>query len=1756
MADFKLIVGADVKASYSQFKADIQNIVASLNNDPPKIKVALDYDKSELNELRKKIENASSSGKSNSGGKSTAKDANAAAQAYKAATKAVNEYYAARMKLTKGDTDIDASSNIFSSKSGKWNERANQLNQLKKSYEECTSAEKQNLMTTQQQIELRSLCIKKEQELSVALERSNNLTIRKNKAEKDYATAIKQAEKALDGSTKAAHSNNQEAREAYENLQHAADAARKTWDGYHAGTASVGELESANESLNNTLKSSKQTFDKTGTAAKTLTDRMGGLASKFASWLTISQVVMALYNAIRRMVSAVIDVDTAMTELKKVTDETNATYERFLSNATSRAKALGATVADTVNATADFARLGYDIDEASSLADAAIVYKNVGDGIDDISTASESIISTMKAFGIEAEDAMTIVDKFNEVGNNFAISSVGVGEALLRSASAMHAAGNTLDETIGLVTAANSVVQAPDKVGTALKTVSMYLRAAKTEAEDAGESTEGMASSVSELRDELMALTNNRVDIQIDEDTFKSTYQILEELSKVWDDLTDITQANILELIGGKRNSNVVSALIENFDIAQDVVETSLNSAGSAMAENEKYMESINGHIAQFKATFEQLSTTLIGSDFVSTIVDIGTGLLNILNVLAKIIDAVGGLNTVLGVTAGIFVAVKAGSIVKGIQNLLKPLQSVINGLKTARENGKSMGQAIRAAFQQATAGAGAFQTALGWVGVAISAISIGVGIFKKLHKSNEELIQDADDLKSAYSTASEEISSNLSTLSGLEDEYTRLSAGVDDYGNNVSLAADDYDRYKEIVSTIVGISPELISGYDAEGNAIANKNGLLEKSIALMKEEQRVKMKELVSDDNLTTLFKGEAARLEEALNNIELPNSLAYSGVKILEDGELEYGYVNQIHEYIEKAIGVAFNNEGIDNYIQSHAAAVSKNIGAILNNASKDFTDENGNTWKALSQSQIADLEEYILSITGSVDSASASLNESLQLIPQTMASYDDFSDLEKDFLTRYVNSFDITTDTTESDILQIKNDIIDFTNSLASDEDLSSTIKVGISLSAGQDEDGNALTVSEYQKEVQNFLNQINSFDEETQLIIRTVFGIEEDSDSMNGEVDKAIEHVKNLLEDKYDSVVDDMTTEKVIEIYYNISAEPNSLSLEELEQEIQNVKSNNAINDFTSTKEDVTSFINDIKEVQNILNSQTPGQSISLESYDSEALDDYRDALEYVNGSMQLNADKVREIAEAKAEEQIAVNDTNKAYAQAEYLKNANQIDAYRRKLRDKNFEEGETAESVQNSIDALRTENEELADICQQYDLLSANLREATGAYQHWLNAQSAADYGDMADESVNAIERIRDTLINYDSDIFGEVGSLKYDAAVDLIIPDSVDKDDASAVESYMRDFSRYLMFDDSGNAIQLDTDQFLADSVEAGLMNYDGLAWTIAGEQSAEDFAKGLNMSVGMVEAFFDRLELLGGEFDFSDELGQSYGDIAMRATEAAEAIKSIEGNDDMKIVLNVTEWESQEAAVKELENTIQEMSDYRATLSVDSSEYKDATTVLQYAIMQRQILTQPAVMTVDTSQVTGEVGEALSLLQEYQSLKDTIELKAALGLDTSEAEAELATVITEISNSEAVANIAAEIGVTVDAENVASSIDSILAGLDANAIVTLGVDASLVAAYEDAEHTTKGSCLWENITTEVDLYAATEKEAVGVVVWGNNTVNVRSQFDATGIIRLTPVFTTGVGELNGTAHVSGTARVGGNWGTAPGGRTLVGD
>lgn len=387
---------------------------------------------------------------------------------------------------------------------------------------------------------------------------------------------------------------------------------------------------------------------KLGLESKNLLDMFEKLFGQHLSTMITMAALHQMQNGLHVVYQNVVEIDTAMTELRKVSEYTGKSLEEYMGRAAEQAQKLGVSISDYVNSTADWKRLGYSDEDAENLATYSTLLRNVGDGIDDVNTSSSYLISTLQGFGLLADQAEDVVNKIDAVANTQPVTANDLGEILTRSSAAMSAANNTLEETIALGTAANAVIQDADTVGTTLKSLSMYLRAAKSDAENAGIEVDGMANSVSELRSELKSLTG--VDIMLDSKNFKSTYQIMKELSQVWSGLSDVTQANVTEMIGGKRNANAVSAILNNFDVAESAMESAANSANVAWEENEKYLDSIQGRLAQLDASFQALSQDVLSSDLVKTGVSFLTSIVKLLD---QIVNLTGALPLGLGI--GVF---------------------------------------------------------------------------------------------------------------------------------------------------------------------------------------------------------------------------------------------------------------------------------------------------------------------------------------------------------------------------------------------------------------------------------------------------------------------------------------------------------------------------------------------------------------------------------------------------------------------------------------------------------------------------------------------------------------------------------------------------------------------------------------------------------------------------------------------------------------------------------------------------------------------------------------------------------------------------------------------------------------------------------------------------------------------------------------------------------------------------------------------
>lgn len=365
------------------------------------------------------------------------------------------------------------------------------------------------------------------------------------------------------------------------------------------------------------------TAEKTGATTESLGGKLSRLFKEhFQTAIAMAGVAM-VKQGLREVYDNVLELDTAVTELKKVSKMTGDEMNEYLDRTATNARELGANISDLVSSTADWKRLGYTDKDSEELARVSALMANVGDQIDNATTASSYLISTMQGFGLVADDAEHLLDCMNQIANTEPVSMNDLGIIMQKSSAAMSAAGNTYQETLSLAAAVNGVLQDSEASGTYLKTLSMYLRASKTDAENAGIATDGMASSVSELRSELKQLAG--VDIMKDDNTFKSTYQIMKELSEVWKDLSDTTQANITELIAGKRGGQSTSALLNNFSVAEDAMKQALNSSGSAMRENQTYMDSLQAKLNQLDSAFQKFSTDLMKSDIPKFFVSLAT---------------------------------------------------------------------------------------------------------------------------------------------------------------------------------------------------------------------------------------------------------------------------------------------------------------------------------------------------------------------------------------------------------------------------------------------------------------------------------------------------------------------------------------------------------------------------------------------------------------------------------------------------------------------------------------------------------------------------------------------------------------------------------------------------------------------------------------------------------------------------------------------------------------------------------------------------------------------------------------------------------------------------------------------------------------------------------------------------------------------------------------------------------------------------
>jgi TP901 family phage tail tape measure protein len=286
----------------------------------------------------------------------------------------------------------------------------------------------------------------------------------------------------------------------------------------------------------NSLNSSLNNLNSTGQRSKSIFQDFTDTFMKMAKFNTINLIYDSITNSISEAIEITNEFNRATTELKKVSDLSGESLSEYTKQLSEYGEAVGRTMTEMTDSATIFKRTGSTDEEAAQLAQISELYKNVADSEITSAEASSFLVSQMKAFNYTAEQSIHVIDSVNSVANHFAVSTDDLQTALSKSAAAMATAGNSFEETIALVEAGTAIMQGQaGTVGNGLRTIAINIASLATES------------------DEFVA-ANGKVNISLKNERgeIRSTYEILNDLAKNWNNLSTAEQNSIAVTLAGK----------------------------------------------------------------------------------------------------------------------------------------------------------------------------------------------------------------------------------------------------------------------------------------------------------------------------------------------------------------------------------------------------------------------------------------------------------------------------------------------------------------------------------------------------------------------------------------------------------------------------------------------------------------------------------------------------------------------------------------------------------------------------------------------------------------------------------------------------------------------------------------------------------------------------------------------------------------------------------------------------------------------------------------------------------------------------------------------------------------------------------------------------------------------------------------------------------------------------------------------------
>ncbi|OJT57284.1 phage tail tape measure protein [Bacillus licheniformis] len=681
-------------------------------------------------------------------------------------------------------------------------------------------------------------------------------------------------------------------------------------------------------------------------------------------WMTAMTAFYGTINSVRAMTSEILRLDAALTELKRVASA-NISIDTMFRGALTLSKELGNNVHDVMQAVNEFARTYGDFNERQLLAITKTV--TLMSNVSDLTAqeATQSLVGTMNAFNISASESIHIVDALNEVDNNYAISTKQLAEAMSRSSSTARTFGVTLEENVGNITAIGAVtMESGSIIGNSLKTI--YSR----------------ITTLSEAEDVLNGVG---VSIRKQSGDVREANDVLSDLAEKWNDLSDQERQNIAVKIAGRYQLSRFLALMNNWQMAVEATTTAVNSEGSAMRENDRYLESFEARINTLKNSFTELAQAVGDAVLSGSIVTVVSGLTQLAEAGVKVVNAFGVLPTTMLAVWAVLNKMKYLDGFKGA--LVGMFESMQTAFRSAETGATRFGTAMNRA--SAVAGAGmtglraravgmattvttslrgmvvavktfsaTFKAALASTLVGGAFVAIGyaieklIGHFEKQKKKQEEIEKLNNKMVTSYRK-------HADGMQALISKYETLS-------RNTNRTKKEQAEYEKVTKDLAEQIPTTVSYIDANGKAH------LKTADAIKVEIEHVKMlsqeKAKVQEAKFTENMEKQAKSLDEVNNKLKDLNKTRKQLIE--EDGttQLTTDYVSASGNYStftekikDNTKAIQANNVEILKYESEKTEIIKKNIKSIQDQTLAYF-EANGQLENLTDDTQ-ATIEKFI-------------------------------------------------------------------------------------------------------------------------------------------------------------------------------------------------------------------------------------------------------------------------------------------------------------------------------------------------------------------------------------------------------------------------------------------------------------------------------------------------------------------------------------------------------------------------------------------------------------------------------------------------------------------------------------------------------------------------------------------------------------------------------------------------------------------------